>query len=89
MISSKKKHPPELEDAPGFDGFIHSVFVYSQNLSQLIGCEYLKEVTISQHQQYLNCFLTILFEPSVEKLSEWLDVRRMFTSAWMIVGLIK
>jgi hypothetical protein len=46
-ISSKKKHPPELEDAPGFDGFIYFVLVYSQNLSQLIGSEYLKDMAIA------------------------------------------
>ena len=68
LATSNEKHFSEQVDAPGFDGSIYLVLIYTQNLSHLVGSEYLENMTNSQHQQYLNGFVLILSELKEKKL---------------------
>jgi len=73
LTSSNQEHSPEQVDTPGLDGSIYLVPIYTQNLSHLVGSEYLEDMTNSQHQQYLNGFVLILSELKEKKLLKWLQ----------------
>ena len=73
LTSSNQEHSPEQIDTPGLDGSIYLALVYPQNLSHLVGSEYLEDMTNSQHQQYLNGFVLAVSEPAVEKLLKWFE----------------
>jgi len=59
--------------APGIDGVIDVVLVKTENLYELIGSEYVKYMSTSQHQQYLHRFLVTSWEISVEKFLKYLN----------------
>jgi len=77
MASGDKQEFSGQKDAPYLDGRIYLVFVYTQGLHQMIRfvppslggtrSEYVKDMSGSQHQQYLNSILRVGIEYGREK----------------------
>jgi len=55
-------------NTPGVDSIIDFVFINVESLNKLVRSEYVKHMSISQHQENLDRFFATLFEVIIEKL---------------------
>jgi len=65
--SSEEKQFPEMVNTPRLDSGIYIVFIDAEDLNELVWCEYIKDMSVSQHQHHFNRFLTALLEVIIEK----------------------